>query len=90
MKKAMEPWLPGDILYRPKKGFDVPLAKWFRGPLRDRLREALASQALQDTAVFDRNRLQRLFTEHDQARRDWSTPLWSILMFEAFLRAETK
>lgn len=90
MKKAMEPWLPGDILYRPKKGFDVPLAKWFRGPLRDRLREALASQALQDTAVFDRNRLQRLFTEHDQGRRDWSTPLWSILMFEAFLRAETK
>ena len=34
LKKAMEPPLPHDILYRPKMGFAVPLARWFRGPLR--------------------------------------------------------
>ena len=88
LKKAMEPLLPNDILYRPKKGFAVPLAAWFRGSLRNRLQTALSSDALQDTGVFDQNRLQRLFDQHDRGQRDWSTPLWSVLMFEAFLQNE--
>ncbi len=88
LKKAMEPWLPHDILYRPKQGFAVPLAAWFRGPLRERLRKALASEVLHSAAVFDPRRLERLFAQHDRGQRDWSTPLWSVLMFEAFLQAE--
>jgi asparagine synthase (glutamine-hydrolysing) len=89
LKKAMEPWLPSDILYRPKKGFAVPLADWFRGPLRSRLRDALASDVLNDSGVFDRKALQRLFDQHDRAQADRSTPLWSVLMFEAFLQQES-
>ncbi|MCP5428890.1 MAG: amidotransferase 1, exosortase A system-associated [Chromatiaceae bacterium] len=88
LKKAMEPLLPEDILYRPKRGFAVPLAQWFRGPLRDRLRNALTSDALMDTGVFDRGRLNRLFAEHDRGARDLSSPLWSVLMFEAFVQSE--
>ena len=38
LKKALEPHLPADVLYRPKMGFAVPLARWFRGPLRQRVR----------------------------------------------------
>lgn len=88
LKKAMEAYLPHDILYRPKKGFAVPLAQWFRGPLRQRLQQALNSDALNDANVFDQCRLQRLFEEHDSGQRDWSTPLWSVMMFEAFLQVE--
>ncbi|WP_078119632.1 XrtA/PEP-CTERM system amidotransferase [Thiosocius teredinicola] len=88
LKKSMERYLPHDILYRPKKGFAVPLAQWFRGPLRQRLQNALNSDVLHGAGVFDRRGLQRLFEEHDRGQRDWSTPLWSILMFEAFLQAE--
>ncbi len=88
LKKSMESYLPHDILYRPKKGFAVPLAQWFRGPLRQRLQSALSSEVLHGAGVFDRRRLQRVFEEHDRGQRDWSTPLWSILMFEAFLQAE--
>jgi hypothetical protein len=40
LKKAMEPMLPHDVLYRPKMGFAVPLARWFRGPLKQRVRDA--------------------------------------------------
>lgn len=36
-KKALESHLPADVRYRPKMGFAVPLAKWFRGPLRARI-----------------------------------------------------
>lgn len=88
LKKAMEPVLPEDILYRPKRGFAVPLAQWFRGPLRERLRNALTSDALMDSGVFDRDRLKRLLAEHDRGARDLSSPLWSVLMFEAFLQSE--
>ncbi|MCP4842026.1 MAG: amidotransferase 1, exosortase A system-associated, partial [Halieaceae bacterium] len=41
LKKALEPHLPHDVLYRPKMGFGVPLGKWFRGPLKKRIRESL-------------------------------------------------
>ncbi len=46
LKKAMEPYLPNDVLYRPKMGFAVPLARWFRGPLRARVRDALLGERL--------------------------------------------
>ncbi len=88
LKKCMESRLPHDVLYRPKKGFAVPLATWFRGPLRERLRNAVNSDTLLATDVFDPDALQRLFLQHDTGQRDWSTPLWSVLMFEAFLRNE--
>ena len=45
LKKAMEPYLPREILYRPKMGFAVPLARWFRGPLRQRVRDAVLGAA---------------------------------------------
>ena len=41
LKKAMEPFLPNEIMYRPKMGFAVPLAQWFRGPLASRVQSAL-------------------------------------------------
>ena len=49
LKKAMEPRLPREVLYRPKMGFAVPLARWFRGPLRQRVRDALLGDRLADT-----------------------------------------
>jgi asparagine synthase (glutamine-hydrolysing) len=88
LKKSMETRLPKDILYRPKKGFAVPLAEWFRGPLRQRLLTALGSETLQSVDVFDRRALTNLFNDHDSGRRDCSAALWSILMFEAFLSHE--
>src|SRR5690606_1938409 len=46
LKKALEPDLPHDILYRKKMGFAVPLVRWFRGPLRDRILALPRSEAL--------------------------------------------
>ena len=86
LKKAMEPRLPRDVLYRPKMGFAVPLTRWFRGPLRERVREALLGDRLADTGIFERNYLRRLVDQHQTGRRDYSAPLWSLLMFDAFLR----
>lgn len=87
-KKALEPHLPASILYRKKQGFAVPLAQWFRGPLAGRVREALLGPRLADTGLFNKKVLHDLVGHHQSGRRDYSAPIWSLLMFEAFLRKE--
>jgi asparagine synthase (glutamine-hydrolysing) len=88
LKKAMEPHLPHEIMYRPKMGFAVPLARWFRGPLRSRVREAVLGSTLTETGYFDTATLQRMLRDHDSGLRDYSHPLWTVLMFDAFLRRQ--
>jgi len=86
LKKSMEPHLPHDVMYRPKMGFAVPLVRWFRGPLRARVRSALLDGELGRTGYFEHRYLEHLVDAHTSGRRDYSGPLWSLMMFEAFLR----
>ncbi|WJW74456.1 amidotransferase 1, exosortase A system-associated [Thiohalobacter sp. IOR34] len=85
-KRALRSHLPEDILYRRKMGFAVPLAAWFRGPLRERLRAALLGPTLADSGLFDQGFIARLVEQHQSGRRDHSAVLWSLLMFESFQR----
>jgi asparagine synthase (glutamine-hydrolysing) len=82
----MEPRLPHNVLYRDKMGFAVPLARWFRGPLRSRVREALQGERLNASGIFDPSYLRNLLDLHESGMRDHSSPIWSLLMFDAFLR----
>ncbi len=86
MKRALEPHLPSDVLYRPKMGFAVPLARWFRGPLRRRVRDGLLSGAMAECGMFDVAAMRSLIEQHEDGKRDHSTALWTMLMFDAFLR----
>jgi asparagine synthase (glutamine-hydrolysing) len=87
-KRALEPHLPQDLLYRPKMGFAVPLVSWFRGPLKQRLRDSVLGERLLDAGLFDPAALRRLVDQHQSGIRDHSAPLWSLLMFDAFLRQQ--
>jgi asparagine synthase (glutamine-hydrolysing) len=86
LKRSLEPLLPRDILYRTKQGFSVPLAAWFRGPLRDSMRAAVTGPALRDTGWFDDAYIAGAIDQHDNGGRDHSQMLWSLLMFSSFLR----
>ena len=86
LKKALESQLPNDVLYRPKMGFSVPLARWFRGPLKQRVRDAVLGSQLADTGWFEHDYLSHLVGAHQSGNRDYSAPLWTLLMFESFLR----
>jgi asparagine synthase (glutamine-hydrolysing) len=85
-KKSMEPHLPDEVLYRPKMGFSVPLARWFRGPLKQRVRDAVLGERLKSTGWFNQAYLQHLVDAHQSGARDYGAPLWTLLMFDAFLR----
>jgi len=86
LKKAMEPHLPNEVMYRPKMGFAVPLSRWFRGPLKRRVRDALLGDRLAATGIFNQSYLAELLDQHQSGRRDYSAPIWTLLMFDGFLR----
>jgi len=85
-KKSLEPYLSKDILYRPKMGFGVPIAAWFRGPLREKVREGVLNPVMSDSGFFDMDFLKSLVDQHQAGLRDHSASLWSLLMFESFMR----
>jgi asparagine synthase (glutamine-hydrolysing) len=80
-KKALEGIVPRSTLYRPKKGFAVPVAEWFRGELADFAYDALFSR---DHQLLNRKFLSACWFEHQRGRRDWSPLLWSVLMFRTW------
>ena len=86
LKKSLEPYVPWDVMYRPKMGFAVPLSSSFRGALRDKVRAAVSSEVLADTGFFDASRLRQVVDEHQSGRREHSAIIWSVMMFESFLR----
>lgn len=85
-KAGLEPHVAQEILYRPKQGFVVPLAAWFRGPLRQRIRAALDGPVLREAGLFNPAAITMLLDRHQSGERDHSAALWTLSMFEAFLR----
>jgi asparagine synthase (glutamine-hydrolysing) len=87
LKKSQESHLQREIMYRAKKGFAVPLVRWFRGPLRQAVRDRVLGETLLGTGLFESAVLRQLVDEHESGKRDHSASLWTVLMFESFLRA---
>ncbi len=87
LKRAMEPLLPSEILYRRKQGFAMSLSQLFRTQAA-RLRERLLSGPMLDCGLFDPVAIGRLIDRHEQGRSDHAAPLWLLLAFEGFLVAE--
>ena len=88
LKQALRPLLPHEVLFRSKMGFAVPLDVWFRGSLRQHITDVVAGPRLADSGIFDPEFLNRIVQDHQSGRRDFSAPLWSLLMFDGFLQAQ--
>lgn len=82
MKKAMEPYLPSAILYRPKMGFVTPIAEWFRGPLAGEARGVAGGSALARTGWFDMAQVAAVAQQHQSGLHDHGRLLWQLLMLD--------
>jgi asparagine synthase (glutamine-hydrolysing) len=80
--EALGDRLPPELLDRPKMGFGVPLGDWFRGPLREMLRDHLFSASFLSRGIVSRAGLEVLMAQHDRRRHDHSAYLWLLLMLE--------
>jgi asparagine synthase (glutamine-hydrolysing) len=85
LKRAMRGILPDGIIDRPKQGFAVPLARWFRGELAGFARDLLLSATCRQRGFFKATCIEGLLKQHEQGR-DLSLQLWTILSFELWCR----
>ena len=85
-KRALESRLPNDVLYRDKMGFGVPLDKWYRGPLKDKLRERVLRGRMMESGLFNPAALTDMVEGHINGTQQNGQMLWTLMMFEAFLQ----
>ena len=85
-KKAVAPWLPRKIVYRTKRGFSVPIARWLREDLRPLLDEVLDAKTLEQQGIFNPPFVRGLLEEHWSKRNDHRKALWALLCFQLWHR----
>lgn len=84
LKDAMEERLPRELLDRPKKGFSVPLSRWFRKDLKDLPAGVLLSERARGRGLFDEGAIQLLIDQHQKGVYDHAHRLWLLIEFEAW------
>jgi asparagine synthase (glutamine-hydrolysing) len=84
--EALGDRLPPPLLNRSKMGFGVPIAIWFRGPLKDFLRDHLTSRQFLQRGIVSEPFLRHLLDEHESGRRNNDLKLWMLLMLELWFR----
>lgn len=85
MKKAMEAYLPQDILYRQKMGFVTPISNWFRGPLLGEASAVAGGSAIARTDLFDLKVMGKAAADHRAGIADNGRLLWQLLMLDKAL-----
>lgn len=84
-KRTVSQLLPPEILNRRKQGFVVPLAKWLRADLRE-LAESLLFDSASNDGWLESAAIRNLWQRHQSGLRDYSRPLWAVLMFRMWQR----
>jgi asparagine synthase (glutamine-hydrolysing) len=85
LKKAIEPFLPREILQRPKKGFGIPIAKWLKGRLNPLMHDLLNTKRLKEQGLFEADFVQKLIREHETNVASHHKQLWTLLVFQLWL-----
>tara|TARA_B100001123_G_scaffold450512_2_gene621669 strand:- start:532 stop:2460 length:1929 start_codon:yes stop_codon:yes gene_type:complete len=86
LKKAMEPYLPDNIIYRPKSGFGAPIRRWIRDDLKEMIEERLSHKSLNARGIFDPIAVQKLIEDNDRGLYDGGHTIFSILCIETWFR----
>jgi len=85
LRQVLGRYLPRHLFERPKQGFDVPIGSWLKGPLRSWASDLLSESRLRNQHLLDVSRVQECWLQHLSGRRDFSRPLWAVLMLQSWL-----
>lgn len=85
-KRAIEDFVPREILHRAKQGFGVPIQQWINVQLREQMHETLTDTRARGRGYTEPRYVAQLLSEHERGRRDHSMPLWTLFMLEQWFR----
>ncbi|MFA6079240.1 MAG: asparagine synthase (glutamine-hydrolyzing) [Candidatus Omnitrophota bacterium] len=80
-KRAAEPYLPHDVIYRKKMGFGVPIDHWFRSELKGMVYDLLLSRKAIERGYFRKDYIEHILDSH-QKGANWHYHIWNLLMLE--------
>ncbi|QGM45235.1 asparagine synthase (glutamine-hydrolyzing) [Methylocystis heyeri] len=89
LRQLLYKYVPRELIERPKAGFSIPLGQWLRGPLRDWAEDLLEESRLDREGYLDAKPIREAWGRHLGGRRDCTGRLWSVLMFQAWLEANS-
>lgn len=89
LRQVLYNYVPRKLIERPKAGFGIPVGKWLRGPLRDWAEALLDEKRLVEEGYLNPKPIREAWMQHLSCRYDWTSRLWSVLMFQAWLENET-
>ncbi len=82
LKKTMEGKLPSNIIYRPKKGFGIPLSDWIRTDLKKRIEEVL----LEEDHYFNMDFISKMLKEHHSHQNNHRKLIWNLYVVKRYIR----
>lgn len=82
LKKSLKKILPKEILYRVKKGFGIPLTKWFKKELKPALLDVFSPSRINRDGLFNSVAIQTLLNDHFSGKKDNRKQIWTLFMFE--------
>jgi len=86
LKKAMEPYLPSEIIHRPKTGFGAPVRDWVTNKLDTKIQHVLSPEAIDARGIFNSYSVGRLIEDNKSGKIDASYTIWSLLAIESWMK----
>ena len=89
LREVLYKYVPRELIERPKMGFGIPVGMWLRGPLRDWAEALLDPVRMNRQGYLKPEPIQTVWQQHLKGHYDWTSRLWSVLMFQAWLEENT-
>jgi asparagine synthase (glutamine-hydrolysing) len=85
LRQVLYKYVPQELIDRPKAGFSIPVGQWLHGPLYEWANELLDESRIQREGYLNPKIVSNIWKQHLSGRYDWTSRLWSILMFQSWL-----
>jgi len=82
LKETFSDILPEKIMKASKRGFGIPIGKWFRGSLKYEFLKVTNQKFIEDQNLFNYEYIQKIFNEHQNKKEERGTELWTLFVFQ--------